>query len=135
MAIDIGAVTAMMSEGLKSIRHVKDVADALNVSAETLRKEIVRRTRKSFSDHLTELRIDKMKRMLVETDQRCFEICFDVGFQREDTGAKFFKRMTGVTMEQFRESVRREELRIRSDIVNVSFTLTANANLQRQPEK
>lgn len=127
MAIDIYKVISFMSQRLKSIRRVKDVAGGMDVSSDTLRKEFVRRTHRSFSDYLAELRINEMKRRLVETDQRCFEICFEAGFKREDTGSRFFKRATGLTMEQFREKSRSVGKHPKNG--NGLSANTANANL------
>lgn len=74
----------------------------MNISAETLRKEFLRSERKNLGRFIKETRVYKAKQLLQSTSLRCFEICFETGFKREDTGARVFKRVTGITMEEFR---------------------------------
>ena len=102
MSINITAVKNYIENHLSEIRNVKDLAKNVGANYETLRKDFRRRNPISLSSYLTNERIDKMKVMLLDKHIRCFEICYKVGFEREDTGAKVFKKNTGMTMEQFR---------------------------------
>ena len=102
MPIDTSKVKKLIQENLKQIHTVRDLAERLRVSPETLRKDFSRKERVALSRYVIHAKIEEMKRRLATTDDRCFEICYDVGFQREDTGAKVFKRLTGRSMEEFR---------------------------------
>lgn len=102
MRLDMNAVETYLKDEFGHIHRIEDVAQLFGISGETLRKTFVRHKRISFSKYLNILRIEEMKRRLACTNQKCFEICYDVGFRREDSGAKAFKRYTGYSMEQFR---------------------------------
>ena len=84
------------------IRTIQDVADHFDISGETLRRRFRRAEGVSLSRFITQVRVEKAKALLRETDLLCFEVCFEVGFKREDTGAKVFKRVAGCTMEAWR---------------------------------
>ena len=84
------------------IRTIQDVADHLDLSSETLRRTFRRAEGVSLSQFITQVRIEQAKTLLRETDLLCFEICYAVGFTREDTGAKVFKREVGCTMKAWR---------------------------------
>ncbi len=84
------------------IRTIQDVAHHFEVSSETLRRAFRRAEGVSLSRFITQVRVEKAKALLRETDLLCFEICYAVGFTREDTGAKVFKRETGCTMQAWR---------------------------------
>lgn len=71
---------------------------------ETLRKAFVRAEGVSLSDYLRKKRVDVMKHLLVTTDLKCYAVCRQVGIKRADTGVKLFKRTTGMTMDEYRQS-------------------------------
>lgn len=106
MPINIEEVKRCINDNLKDIKLIDDVADRLSISVETLRKEFLQKEKKSLHDYIEETRVERAKHMLVTTDSRCFEICFEVGYRREDTGAKAFKQLTGLRMEDFRARYR-----------------------------
>ncbi len=91
---------------LDHIRKIQDVADHFDMSGETLRRTFRRAEGVGLSRFITQVRVEKAKALLRETDLLCFEVCFAVGFQREDTGAKVFKRVAGCTMEAWRRQNR-----------------------------
>ena len=84
------------------IGTIQDVADHFDVSGETLRRTFRRAEGVGLSRFITQVRVEKAKALLLETNLLCFEICFAVGFTREDTGAKVFKREAGCTMQAWR---------------------------------
>ena len=104
MPIDVSHMKKCIAENLKDIHRVVDVARMLNVSPETLRKEFLRRERIALSQYVTSMRVKCAKELLLNSHLRCFEICYEVGFFREDSGGKTFKRFTGMTMEQYRKN-------------------------------
>jgi methylphosphotriester-DNA--protein-cysteine methyltransferase len=93
---------------LPAIRTIQDVARELGVSAQTLRKDFVRSERISLREYIEARRIESMQDLLKRTDLPCMDICRELGC-REDVGERFFKRQTGMTMQQFRSIARRAE--------------------------
>lgn len=87
---------------LDAIETITDIAAHFGVAEETLRKTFARAEGVPLSDYLRKKRVEVMKHLLETTDVKCYAICRQVGIKREDTGVKLFKRMTGMTMDQYR---------------------------------
>jgi AraC-like DNA-binding protein len=96
------AVKHFVCENIKSIRGENDVARHFGKSVETIRKDFSRNGRVNLSYFISDVRLETMKRLLEETNLPCKEVCFEAGFRREDTGSKFFKRKTTMTMTEYR---------------------------------
>ena len=111
MPIDILGIKRCIDERPEDFRTLRDVARKAKVSSETLRREFFRAQRMHLSEYLTVVKVRRMQDMLRKTQKPCFEICFDTGFKREDTGAKVFKRVTGLTMAQYRADDRNRRSR------------------------
>lgn len=102
MAINLEKIKFWVRENVEQIHSDTDVAERFGVSLDTLRKDFLRKERKTLHRFIVETRIEKAKHFLEETDLKCFEICFEVGFGRDDTGAKTFRKVTGFTMQEYR---------------------------------
>ena len=87
------------------VHAIEDVAVALDVSSEVLRKEFRRREGISLSKFIKQTKVEHAKKLLEETENCCKSICFDAGFSREDSGARTFKQATGMTMLEYRKAI------------------------------
>ncbi len=105
MRIDLGLVKTTVDLHLREFKTIDSVADHMNVSRETLRKRFLRDERVSLSEYINRCKITAMKEYLSLTDVPCYFICYLYGY-REDSGAKVFKKLTGMTMAQYREKFR-----------------------------
>jgi transcriptional regulator GlxA family with amidase domain len=105
MPLDLEAIKADMQENLAEIRTIEDVARRNKISAETLKKEFLRKEGIGISEYLARTRVETMKHLLAATDEKCIIICLRAGC-REDVGERLFKRLTGMTMEEFRRRQR-----------------------------
>ncbi len=106
MTPDARAVSAYVEAHLAEIHAGADVAAALGVPLPTLRRAFQRETGEPLGQYLTRLRVERAKRLLRETDLRCFEVGQRVGWHREDTAARAFRREVGMTMETYRQRAR-----------------------------
>lgn len=102
MPFDIDSLEEYIRTNVKEIRGAEHLARWAGCSVETLRKEFWRKEKRTLRDYVLEVRIETAKRLLVETDLPCKEICFEAGFGREDSGAKMFRRKVGMTMDRYR---------------------------------
>ena len=102
MGVNTGRIKRYIRNHIDHIGTTQDVADHFDVSSETLRRVFRRAEGVGLSRFITRVRVEKAKALLRETDLLCFEICFAVGFTREDTCAKVFKREVGCTMQAWR---------------------------------
>lgn len=84
------------------IEQARDVATLCEIPYETLRKDFRREAHETLWNLVTRLRVERMKRLLLETDLRCAEVGYAVGISREETAARIFRRKTGCTMTDFR---------------------------------
>ena len=106
MPIDVNLVKEYIHQNLYQLHTISDVAATLHVSPETLRKTFLRETQKTLSQFILNKRLEFIKKRLLETDLLCFQIIYESGFRREDSAAKIFHGVIGMTMQQYRSSYR-----------------------------
>jgi AraC-like DNA-binding protein len=108
MPIDISKIKSIISRNLAALQTVEDVAFLSGHSSETLRKTFARIEGESLSRFVQRLRLDRVRFDLVNTEKLCKQILLEHGFKREDSGARTFLRMIGMTMGEFRARGRME---------------------------
>lgn len=106
MNVSMQQILAHIEAHLVRIEGAEDVAAALGVPLETLRKVFRREVGVPLADYVTQRRVERAKRRLAETDLRASEVGRAVGWHREDTAAHVFRRETGETMQAYRRRVR-----------------------------
>jgi transcriptional regulator GlxA family with amidase domain len=99
--MEILEIKKWIEANLKRIHTVDDVANALNVSNETLRKDFRRVQGESPWQFIRVRKVKKMKHLLVHTHWKCVSIALEVGM-REESAASIFREITGQTMDEFR---------------------------------
>ncbi|RIX49258.1 AraC family transcriptional regulator [Paenibacillus nanensis] len=77
-------------------------ADLVGTNTYTLSKYFKQFTGINFIDYVTELRIEKAKALLRETDLKINDIALEVGYQQRYFN-RIFKKQVGITPGQFRE--------------------------------
>ncbi|MFA5834356.1 MAG: hypothetical protein WDA22_12845 [Bacteroidota bacterium] len=102
MVIDISAVKEVVHQNVKKIKSIQCVSERLHVSYETLRKSFLKKEHIPLANYITIQKVQGMKQHLLEEDDPCFFVCYEYGY-REDSGAKIFKKLTGMTMLEFRQ--------------------------------
>ena len=80
-------------------------AERIGTSSYTLSKSFNKILGINFIDYLTDLRIQKAKELLEGTDMKIGDIAERVGY-RHSYFNRIFKKQTGVTPSQFRQSKR-----------------------------
>ena len=61
-----------------------------------------KKTNEKYIDYLTNIRIEKAKQLLTDSDYKIYEICEMVGYKKLDHFSSLFKHYTGKTPSQFR---------------------------------
>ena len=79
-----------------------EVAKQVNVSYHYFSKIFKTQMGKSFTDYLTDLRIEKSMKMLQTTPLSIKEISSEIGYNDPNYYCKIFKKVTGVTPTEFR---------------------------------
>lgn len=62
------------------------------------------KTGQNFIDYLTEVRMEKVKELLKNSDRKIVEICDLAGYDNPRYFSKVFKQYTGMTPSEYRES-------------------------------
>ncbi|MFK7949714.1 MAG: AraC family transcriptional regulator [Saprospiraceae bacterium] len=74
----------------------------VNLSKSAFCKFIKRRTNKTFSQIVNQIRLQKACDLLIETDKPIMEICYAVGYNDPSYFFKVFQKETGFSPKQFR---------------------------------
>ena len=107
-------VKLMIDLHLSNAKTIESVAKLLKSPPETLRKKFLRMEKVHLHDYILERKVKAMKEMLLISDLPCYTVCFNVGL-REDTGAKLFKKISGNTMQEFREKYKLNYILLKND--------------------
>ncbi len=97
----------MVDLHLTEASTISGVATMVNIPSETLRKKFFRKEGVHLNVYIHRRKVQAMKELLLISDEPCYVVCYNVGL-REDSGAKIFKRITGMTMLGFREKYKNE---------------------------
>ncbi len=62
------------------------------------------KTGTTITNYITDVRLEKAKQMLKNSDKKLIEVCFDVGFNDSKYFSRIFKKYTGFTPSEFRIS-------------------------------
>ncbi|MBY0097232.1 response regulator [Mesobacillus maritimus] len=84
---------------------LEEVAEAVNLSPQYFSKTFKERSGCSFIDYLTELRVEHAKELIRSMQKSVKEVCFHVGYKDPNYFSRVFKKYTGVTPSDFRQSV------------------------------
>lgn len=100
-------VKLMVDLHLTEASTISAVAAMMNIPSETLRKKFFRKEGIHLNEYIYRRKVQAMKELLLISDEPCYVVCYNVGL-REDSGAKVFKRIAGMTMLGFRERYKHE---------------------------
>lgn len=87
----ISRVIAYLSENIQNDIKIKQVADLVNMSETAFSHFFKKRTQRSFTDYLADMRTSFAARLLLETDRSISEICFISGFNNLSNFNRIFK--------------------------------------------
>ena len=94
-----------IEENYRAKLKLSDVADHAYVSQWHLSKLLNRQTGQSFSDILNNIRIEKAKVLLKEPSLRIGNIAEEVGFQDIAHFSRVFKKLTGISANEYRNTI------------------------------
>ncbi len=101
MGINTDEVKWYVEQHIKEVKTIHNVSRRLQLSYDTLRKSFLRQERIPLANYIVQRKVQAMKQLLESADHPCFFICYEYGY-REDTGAKVFKKNTGMTMLEYK---------------------------------
>lgn len=107
MPANVQQVRAYIEQHFARIAGPDEIAEAFGVPVETLRKAFRQEAGVPLASYLRQVRVRQAKRLLRETDLRAGEVCYAVGWTREDSGERAFREAMGQTMQGYRRALRR----------------------------
>jgi two-component system, response regulator YesN len=90
---------------------LEDVAQKIHLSKNYLCNAFKKGTGENMSLYINKLRIEKAKRLLLESDGKIKEIFEEVGYSNQQYFSKVFKRITGMTVMEYKESMAPKKLK------------------------
>lgn len=98
----IKMVNQYLHDNMMNNIKINDVAQLVSMTPSAFSHFFKKRTQRSFSDYLTDLRIGHSARLLIETEKNISEICFESGFNNISNFNRSFKVQKGCTPSEFR---------------------------------
>ena len=99
----LGAVLLAFHGVGEKVIQVPDVVEATTLSRRCLLDRFHRVLGRSIHEEITRVRIDKISRLLLETNQSIAQIAVKLGYTGDDHLARYFKKETGMTPLAFRK--------------------------------
>lgn len=82
---------------------LKEIASILHFNCAYLGQKFKQHTHMTFNEYLLQQRMEKAKRLLIETDLRIYQIAGEVGYSETDWFYKKFKAYTGKSAKEYRK--------------------------------
>lgn len=106
--LEINSLSAKVKKYIMENFHrdigMDDAAKETNLSYHYFSKFFKDSTGKSFVEYLTELRVDKSRELLRDTNDSIKEICYKIGYSDPNYYCKIFKKVTGMTPTEYRDN-------------------------------
>ena len=99
----VSAALRFMAENSHRPLSVKDVALAVGLNRRSLERRFTRFTEEGIAKQITRMRIERAKRLIIETKESLKSIAIDCGFRNGDHLSKAFLRMEKRTPTYFRK--------------------------------
>lgn len=87
---------------------LEDVASYTGLSAGYFSRLFKNVTRKNFIDYLTKVRIEKARELLVEKENKIYEISHSVGYKNSKYFSQVFKETVGISPSEYRRNKQRK---------------------------
>ncbi|MBM7586309.1 two-component system response regulator YesN [Bacillus pakistanensis] len=84
--------------------NLKEIADRFYLSREYISRKFKQDFNETITDYLTKIRLEKAKELLENPYLKIYEIAYSVGYQNEKYFSKVFKKLIGLTPNEYRGS-------------------------------
>ena len=95
----------LIHEGYDTELTLEECAAKLNYHQSYIRRVLKTEVGISFSDYLTQYRMDMAKKWLLETELKVCEIAEKLKYKSSENFIRSFKKITGITPGQYRENM------------------------------
>lgn len=84
---------------------LEEVGEMVHLSPHYFSKMFKIRTGKSFIDYLTDIRVERAKKLMQTHERNIKEICYAVGYNDPNYFSRVFKKVTGFSPSEYRQEV------------------------------
>lgn len=98
----IARAMVYIDENFKNNISLNDVAESINMSYFYFSRLFKESTGKSFSDYLTEYRVEKSIELMRDDQLSIKQISYDIGYNDPNYFSKIFKKLKGITPTEYR---------------------------------
>ena len=88
---------------------VSDIASAVAITRRTLERKFRDSLGRTIAEEIARLRVERAKRLMVETKDSFKALAVDLGFRNADHFYKVFSRVEGITPSQYRNQRLKEK--------------------------
>jgi AraC-type DNA-binding domain-containing proteins len=96
-------------KNMKEDISLTSLAEYLGISTSYCSKIIKGKTTLSFSEYLNFIRLDAAENLLVNTDTKIIEICYEAGFRSIQSFNRNFKKYEGISPSKYRERYQKQK--------------------------
>jgi two-component system, response regulator YesN len=101
----IHLIEAYLRQNYQEDIHLQKIADRFFLSKEYISRKFKQEYNETITDYLTKIRMEKAKELLENPHLKIYEIAYNVGYQNEKYFSKVFKKIVGLTPNEYRNSV------------------------------
>lgn len=85
--------------------NLQEIAERFFLSKEYISRKFKQEFGETITDYLTKIKVEKAKELLVNEHLKIYEVAYYVGYQNEKYFSKVFKKIVGVTPNEYRNSL------------------------------
>lgn len=85
--------------------NLQEIAERFFLSKEYISRKFKQEYGETLTDYLMKIRVQKAKELLVIEHVKIYEVAYDVGYQNEKYFSKVFKKVAGVTPNEYKNSL------------------------------
>lgn len=98
-------IQAYLLEHYQHDISLQEIADRFFLSREYISRKFKHEFNKTITDYLTKIRMEKAKQLLETSSLKIYEIAHYVGYQNEKYFSKVFKKVVGLTPNEYRNEI------------------------------
>jgi two-component system response regulator YesN len=110
MSREVSQVMSWIEERYKENLNLQQIADEVQMSYNYFGMLFKKETGLSFIDYLQQVRIEKARELLLNTNKKMYDIMEDVGYSDQSYFSRSFKKVTGIRPSEFRRSWMKEPM-------------------------
>jgi AraC-like DNA-binding protein len=105
----VSKVIHFLEQNYSADLNITEIAKMTNMTTESFSRFFKKSTGKSFTDYLTDFRIGKVTRQLIDTSKSVAEISYECGFKNISNFNRIFKKKKKSSPRRFREIYRNNQ--------------------------